>query len=386
MSPIVGITDQIRLPRIGKLHLGEKKQGARGEYPSPVPYFLVRESETTPANAVEAFKAVYGDEPTELHIQFPTNDPEDWADQYLRYYTQSYGLTCRGTGETAEAKIDPVTGKWATAQSKTWEYRTLTVCGDACPLAQERRCKPVMRLSFLLRDVPGLGIWQIDTSSVNSMRNVNGMVELVRRLNDGRIAFFPFILLRHQVTVQPKGEKAKSVYIVDLRPDGLLTIGQAQALLEGKGEVPAQLLPAKDEDEVPEDLFPNGDESEVVEEAGEAPTDSEPELPGDLRSRLLAADEVDEEKGEMQDLPAGKEPESVDWGPSSADAENFQNRAEPTPQFKTVGQLLNACRDQFNLKAPAVYSLVGKKGPEDFADHADLDDAWERVCAAQAGK
>jgi len=272
--PIKGISEVSRLPRVGKIHLGVKKQGARGEYPSPVPYFVVRESDTTPLEAAEAFKGIYGEEPTELHILFPTNDPEDWSDQYLRYYTASWGLTCKGDGELGLAKWDAPAKTWANKQTKDWEYLYIDTCGDGCQLYQKGRCKPVMRLSFLLRDVPGLGIWQVDTSSVHSMRNINGMVELVRRITGGRIAFFPFTLARRQITVQPKGEKSKPVYILDLRPEGLLTMAQAQALMETKAALPAAMLPAPNEEEVPEDLYPNGGKAEEVEPEEGLPDDA----------------------------------------------------------------------------------------------------------------
>lgn len=274
MSPIKGISEVFRLPRVGKIHLGVKKQGAKGEYPSPVPYFVVRESDTTPLEAADAFKSIYGEEPTELHILFPTNDPEDWSGQYLRYYTASWGLTCKGDGELGQAKWDVAAKTWASKQTKDWEYLLIDTCGENCQLYQGGRCKPVMRLSFLLRDVPGLGIWQVDTSSVHSMRNINGMVELVRRINGGRIAFFPFTLSRRQITVQPKGEKSKGVYILDLRPEGLLTMAQAQALMESKAALPAAMLPTPDEEEVPEELYPNGDKAEEVEPEEGLPDDA----------------------------------------------------------------------------------------------------------------
>jgi len=271
MTPIEGISDDLRLPRVGKIHLGEKKESAKGaEYPSQLPYFLVRESETTPADAVAAFREVYGDEPTELRIVFPTDNPEDWNDQHWRCYSASWGLTCKGTGRQAEAKIDPKTNTWADKNSKTWEWQQLAKCGEACERAQDGRCKPVMRLSFLLPDVPGLGTWQIDSSSVHSMRNINGMVHLVQRIMSGRVAFFPFVLRRHQITVQPMNAKAKSVYVLDLRPDGLFTMSQARGLMEGKAALPAGVLPEADEEEVPEDLFPDNPEAVKPEEETEA--------------------------------------------------------------------------------------------------------------------
>ena len=335
MSPIVGISDDLRLPRVGKIHLGEKKESAKGgEYPSQLPYFLVRESETTPADAVDAFRDVYLDEegvcePTELRIVFPTDNPDDWNDQHWRCYGASWGLTCKGTGEQAQAKIDPSTNTWADKNSKTWEWRQLSKCGEACERAKDGRCKPIMRLSFLLPDVPGLGIWQIDSSSVNSMRNINGMVQLVQQIMGGRVAFFPFILRRHQITVQPREAKAKSVYVLDLRPDGLFTMGQARVLMEVKAALPAGILPEPPEEEVPEDLFP--------------------------------------EDAERTEAEGPVEPEET--------TENGK------PSLATAGDLMNRCYEEFELTGTKVLAALGIS---DSNAIRNFDKAYEQIKAMVA--
>ena len=92
---IKGLSDRRRLPRIGKIHLGVKAQSSKGtEYPKATDYFVVRPDDTTPEDAVAAFRAVYGEKPRELDIRFPTDDPADWADPWYRAYSQSWGLTC----------------------------------------------------------------------------------------------------------------------------------------------------------------------------------------------------------------------------------------------------------------------------------------------------
>lgn len=320
MTPIVGITDDVRFPRRGKIHLGHMKEGKRGVlYPSQLPYFFVRESETTSADSVAAFKSVYEDEPTQLRIRFPTHNPEDWAPQYLEYWTASYGKTCQGTGEAATGKIDPNTDTWANAQSESWEYRPVSPCGEGCELFNSGRCKPVMRLSFILPDVSGIGIWQMDTSSTYSMRNINGMVNFVRAVAGGRIAMVPFLLLRQQVTVQPMGQKAKTVYIVSLQSDGLLTMGDMQALVEERGGAAAALLPAPHE-EAPPDENGSGVEGEVVEE------DEEP----------------DEEEPLAEDDLGGTAPSS-----------------EQPPQFANPGEFFNRCYEELNLTKPGVLVKLG---------------------------
>ena len=78
MSPIDGISEVIRLPRLGKIRLGIKKDAEGTTYPEPTDYFV----------CPEEVKKVFGEKPRELRIMFPTNDPAQWASQYLRCYSR----------------------------------------------------------------------------------------------------------------------------------------------------------------------------------------------------------------------------------------------------------------------------------------------------------
>src|SRR3989304_4359430 len=92
MSPIKGISEIVRLPRLGKIRLGIKKEGDDGSpYPVPTDYFV----------CPDEVKEIFGDKPKELRIMFPTENSEQWASQYLRCYSTSNELICRGDGETA---------------------------------------------------------------------------------------------------------------------------------------------------------------------------------------------------------------------------------------------------------------------------------------------
>jgi hypothetical protein len=74
MSPIKGISEVVRLPRLGKIRLGIKKEREGTSYPEPTDYFV----------CPEEVKKVFGEKPQELRIMFPSNNPEQWASQYLR--------------------------------------------------------------------------------------------------------------------------------------------------------------------------------------------------------------------------------------------------------------------------------------------------------------
>src|SRR3990172_6411683 len=191
MSPIKGVTDLRRLPRIGKLHLGQKVQGTKGEYPKQTPYFVVRADDTTSQDAAKALWEVYGDKPTELDIIFPTDDPLQWADANYKAYSAKWKLRCKGDGVSALAKWDATgsgprppgidSGTWATGATQEWAYMEIPCAAADCPMQkfEPAKCKAVMNLQFLLPKVEGIGIWQIDTGSWHSIQNVNNNVDLL---------------------------------------------------------------------------------------------------------------------------------------------------------------------------------------------------------------
>ncbi|MBW2672353.1 MAG: hypothetical protein JRD89_02905 [Deltaproteobacteria bacterium] len=241
MSPIEGVTDRVRLPRLGKIRLGVKVQGDKSPYPKAVNYFV----------CPPEVQAVHGEKPKELPIMFPTEEPEQWASQYYRAYSQTRGLVCKGDGRTANALVDSRTGEIATRESKETELREVTCDPDTCPLYEKKGCRAIMNLQFMLPDVPGLGVWQLDTSSWNSIRNINSAITLIKSAL-GRISMIPLQLKVEPIEVSPDGMK-KTVYVINLHAPYTLTdiIKQLQQLPPGKF-----LLPTPDI-ERPDDLIPD---------------------------------------------------------------------------------------------------------------------------------
>src|SRR3989304_5673538 len=94
-----------------------------------------------------------------------------------------------------------------------------------------------MNLQFLLPRVPGLGVWQIDTGSINSIRNINGCAAMVRAVCD-RISWIPLTLtLEPQEVVNPDDGKKKIVRCLNLRHgQGLME------LLSASGKAKTELL------------------------------------------------------------------------------------------------------------------------------------------------
>ena len=243
--PIEGLSNIVRIPRLGKIRLGIKtkseKKGA--EYPKATDYFVVPDE----------VKAVYGEQPKELEIMFPVEEPEMFAQQWLRAYSLSQGLVCIGDGSEARRKIDVETGALANHQTNQWEWHQVTCEPQECPEYQTKRCRRVMNLQFLLPKVPGLGVWQIDTSSFYSIVNINSMIKMLQGML-GRCSMIPLTLALGPIEVSPPGLSKKTVYIMHIKKDiKIAELARVAQLPPAK-----VLIPEPETEEPPEDLFPQG--------------------------------------------------------------------------------------------------------------------------------
>lgn len=266
--PIKGISETRRLPRLGKIHLGIKKtkvvNGREVEYPSAVDYFVFPEDNYLCDELVR----IFDEKPKELRILIPLDDEERWASQYYRCYSRTRGLICKGDGETAIRMVDMRTGALANRDSTEVVMKEVTCSGRDCP-DYEQQCREIMNLQFLLPEVPGLGVWQIDTSSINSIRNINSAAELVKRIY-GRISMIPLLLTIEPQEVQDSEGKKRTVNILNLRTNRTLlemmeTITKPTPEMLAMGETE---LPVPD-DEVPDMVIPQVQEEKVSQEAAE---------------------------------------------------------------------------------------------------------------------
>ena len=238
---IKGVSEVIRLPRLGKIRLGIRRENDSGiTYPVPTDYFV----------CPDEVKKVFGDKPVELRVMFPTEDEKQWSGQYLRCYSASRGLICRGDGETALARIDVHTREIASKESTETELREITCNPAKCAYYQKVQCRRVMNLQFILPDCPGFGVYQLDTGSFFSIVNVNSCLELIRGVC-GRLSMIPLSLKLVEKEVQVLG-KAKTVRVLSLTaPYSLIEIQKYARIPPGQ----VLLLPAPD-GEAPDDLFP----------------------------------------------------------------------------------------------------------------------------------
>ena len=244
---IKGVSDIRRLPRLGKIRLGEKAVSASGNpYPKALDYF----------NCPPVVQAIYGEKPRTLDIMFPVEDQSIFFPQWYKRYGKTTGLVCKGDGETATI-IDQETG----------EMVEIDCTPDECEWYGKKHCRRLANLQFLLPRVPGLGVWQIDSTSFFSIVNINSGLEMIKAVA-GKVSMLPLQLILKPQEVTPDGKK-KTVFVLDLVAP--VTLGQ---LLVSSQKTAVQLLmPALNEDDKPEDLYPDGVLNVDGQEGGLAPFD-----------------------------------------------------------------------------------------------------------------
>jgi hypothetical protein len=242
---IKGLSDRVRLPRAGIIRLGIKKKSSGGkEYPSEVDYFVVP----------DLVKDVYNDKPKELIVMFPVEDEDLFFPQFYKCYGKGI-LLCRGDGEQ---------GSFFNFDAGEFDKRPCP-----CEKLESGACKPIAMLQFLLPEIKeAVGVWQISTSSKNSIVDLNSAIKMVRSVA-GRIAMIPLILKRVPMDthrIENKEIKRGKHFTMQL------SLGMSLLEIQKLGQIPPSmaLLPSPDEShKAVDDLFPpNGfkPENEATEE------------------------------------------------------------------------------------------------------------------------
>lgn len=220
--PIRGLSEKRRLPRVGKIKLGliVQEPGKR-PYPRATDYFVCPETVT---------RTLRTPQPRALEVMFPHDDPAVLFPQEYKMYRTS-GLYCRGDGEIAH--------RWS-------DEGQLVERECPCPFLEEGKCKPLATLNFLLPDVPGVGVWQINTSNQRSIIGLNSSLEQFSRTFGG-LAGIPFTLRLQPEQYQRWDErdrkmKAGTLQVMSLTSE--LTLRQIVTWRSKVGAPVAALMPA----------------------------------------------------------------------------------------------------------------------------------------------
>ncbi len=355
MSPIKGISEIRRMPRLGKIRLGIKQISERTKNPYPVAtdYFVVPEE----------IKGYVGEKPKQLNIMFPVEDPTEFAIQWLRCYSFTQGLVCKGNGMMCRRKVDTDTGAMADHTTIEWVWQDGLTCDpDTCPsYIEEKQCRRVMNLLFMMPDVPGFGVWQLDTTSFYSIVNINSSIDLIKRLC-GRISFIPLTLSLEPQLVEPPGIKRKTVHILQIRSNVKLV--EIQRL--GRRKPEQVLLPPLDEEEIPTDLFP---EETLAETEGFKASKTE------VAETTMPGEGVGESRTGVGVTPAQK----AENKPTTSGAPPAEPKVKRDPEtIKTINELYRACNEDFTvidkdgkprkMQPKEVLKELGYSSQEDIAD------------------
>ena len=363
MCPIKNLSNVRQIPRLGKVRCGVKvpNKSGQGEHPEAVEYFVLPQE----------IAAAFGDKPKSLPIMFPVEDEAKFASQYYKCYSSFRGLTCKGDGETCSRLIDTKTGDFAHRDTTDTDRRELPCNGRDCPMYQQKKCKEVMNLQFLLPSVPGLGVWQLDTGSYHSIVAVNSAIELIRSVA-GRIAMIPL-----RLTIEPrevsiktdKGQVKKTVNTLQIRAD--ITLAEIQKL----GALPGSqvMLPPPDE-EKPDLLFPEDETPEQLPPAAAPITEKE-------ISELW--------DGKKQPPPVVVKPseKQQETKPADQTAQPVQSdKAKRDPAtILTLGGLFTACYEDFNMSRTDVAKEAGFNDPKQLqgSNVKKLQDLFSAIVAVR---
>ena len=268
---IKGISERRRLRRIGKIRLGEKKISDNGKtYPAALDHF----------NFVDApgLEELYGKNCKEIEIMLPNENPDTFFPQERKCYRTS-GLFCRGDGETATRvnvglsdgdkmskavpkgqPLDPVGMDFIKEQGlkvDVGDMFDLPCPGEECPFTEKNLCRPIGRFIFLVPKAPRIGVYEISTTSYNSIIELNSGIDTIRGVT-GRISMIPLRLrLIPRETKIPKSTMKKTIHHLVLDFDGSFS---ELAQYRNIKQIPFDKLPARHELEqhIPDDLIPQG--------------------------------------------------------------------------------------------------------------------------------
>lgn len=310
---IPGVTDRARLPRLGVIRLGEKRESKSGkEYPAALDHFNFRDC--------PELAEMFGNECRELYpVMLPADDEEIWFPTSRSAYGQS-GLYCRcSDGETAIRVFKPEDPQSVAYLKSRPEIKVepgdlfeLPCPAEACVWQQKGACKNLGRLFIMLPNVPRFGVYEIRTSSFNSIVNVLNVARAVHNMI-GRVTGVPFALRIDPIQVQPDG-KAKTVHVLNLEcRASLVQLAGIRKRLAAAGGSAIAMITAPDD--VPDDLFPHGGqalEHELAAGPRALPPPRAPRTTADLAATMRQAAPPD-----LPEEPAAEEePELFEAAPS----------------------------------------------------------------------
>jgi hypothetical protein len=311
LTEIVGWSDSTPVfQRYGEIALGRKNEKG---LPESVDYFVV------PPEVIE----FYGEKPTVLDIEFPSDDMQEFMPCGLFYYNYNKLLVCKGNGKDAAVKAAALdldielgktfgiarkgnnfiavgTGELLNTEKINEQEYVLHPCSYskcACYKGNiEGRffCHEAARLHIVLPKIPGrqLGVYTLETSSYNTYQNIRNGIGYFRRKYPGLPLWAVGFKLRLQMEVKhPEvgGKKQTTKPLPIVRLDFDMPIAEVLEIRKQHLEFPSKTMVAiriepVDDEKMPELLYGCAPdtlgESTSTERLPESPTGGDAETTG----------------------------------------------------------------------------------------------------------
>jgi hypothetical protein len=256
-TTIPGVSEERRLGRVGKIHLGVIKRHLKNntEFPDKTDHFVFdKDPKNEPAMAA---RALYGDNARSLICVLPSDVHEIVFPQAYKYYKSGGKLWCTGNGIKASR------------MNTDWKNSTIVECRgpgnniNPCEFYGSRMCGLKCNLNVILPLVSVAGVWTIDTSSINSLIDLNsGIAQVLSIAKQSNIPahYVPCLLQLLPRRVLHDG-KSLIAYTLTLTVAPYDTIGKIRGMMENVrrmlGPTPINSLPPQSpEDEIETDLIP----------------------------------------------------------------------------------------------------------------------------------
>ena len=197
-------TKNIKLPIGGKIRLGVRVVNEKGvTHPVELPYFV----------CPPEVKAVFGDEPTELTVFFPSANREEVFPQAYEKYGSNNALLCKGDGEVSKTaqRLNLENGRWEDRECpcehfKKWDPKTKT-----------GGCDKVGHLYFMIPEVSIGTFFECSTHGTVSISELNSAFHLADITTGGRWAMIPFRMRRVAKKLKiPGTAKMKTHWVITL--------------------------------------------------------------------------------------------------------------------------------------------------------------------------
>lgn len=247
-------TENIKLPIGGRIRLGIRKKNEKG---------IERIIETEFFVCTKEVRAIFGDEPTELTVFFPSADRKEVFPQNYEKYGGNNALQCWGDGKTSGQRKNLKNGTWYDVKCPCEHYNK--------KYDKETKIGGCVKAGYLKFMIPSVSIgtfYQCRIGGTVSIEECNSAFKLAEVTTGGCWAMIPFRMKRVPKRLKiPGTANMKNHWVVTL--EIAASTEEIRRVMSGEILYLGQQRKKKYELEATEPARGKEDEEEIVEETEE---------------------------------------------------------------------------------------------------------------------